>query len=101
MERAGMGQCGMGGDWIGLNGVGWDLRGGRGMDGVRWSGMGMDWDGMGLGMGCGGAGEGMGVADPMSLRIGIVAQCEVCSLFADVRIFSTRPGAFREGLKVF
>ena len=54
--------------------------------------MGNGWDGM----------DGMDVvADPMSLRVGIAAQCKVCSLFADVRIFSTRPGAFREGLKVF
>ena len=57
---------------------------------VGW--MGDGWDGM----------DGMDVvADPMSLRVGIAAQCKVCSLFADVRIFSTRPGAFREGLKVF
>ena len=39
--------------------------------------------------------------DGMSLSVGIAAQCKVCSFFADVRIFSTRPGAFREGLKVF
>ena len=63
---------------------------------MGWDGMG--WNGVGNGMWWSG---GMGVADPMSLRVGIVAQCEVCSFFADVRIFSTRPGAFREGLKVF
>ena len=37
------------------------------------------------------------VADPMPLRVGTAAQCKVCSLFVDVRFFSSRLGAFREG----
>ena len=80
------------------NGMGWD--------GVTWDGMGcerMKWNGIGWsGMEWGRNGkwwmwDGMLVgSDPTSFR-----ECKVCSLLVGVRIFSTRAGAFREGLKVF